>query len=84
MFGFVAWREERDDASRWAAPGPWLLHAWRGQAGFGWAALGCAGVGGKGWLLGRAWLPAGFWPTAKLILKFSFLFPCLFIICKLI
>jgi hypothetical protein len=52
----VAWREEGDDASRWAAPGPWLLRVWRGQAGFGWAALEWGGKGvavGSGSASGR-------------------------------
>jgi hypothetical protein len=40
--------------------------------------------GEKGWLLGQAWFPAGFQPTAKIELKIPFLFPNLFIICKLI
>jgi hypothetical protein len=57
----VAWREEGDDASCWAAPGPWLLRAWRGgcpgrAARLGWGQvaslgqagqLGRVGVGGK-------------------------------------
>jgi hypothetical protein len=55
-----------------------------GAGRFGWAALGYARVGGREWLLGQARLPAGFRPTAKLILKILFLFPNLFIICKLI
>jgi hypothetical protein len=52
LFGVVARREEGDDASRWAAPGPWLLRAWRGgcpgrAAHLGWgqaALLGQAGL----------------------------------------
>jgi hypothetical protein len=57
----------------------------RPRAGrFGWDVLGCAGVGGREWLLGRARLPAGFWPTASLVFKIPFVFPNLFIICKLI
>jgi hypothetical protein len=46
--------------------------------------LGCAGVGRREWLLGRARFLAGFWPTASLVFKIPFLFPNLFIICKLI
>jgi hypothetical protein len=97
LFGVVARREEGDDASRWAAPGPCLLRAWRGgcpgraaRLGWGQAAslgqarqLGRAGVGGNGWLLGRARLPAGFRPTVSLVFKISFLFSNLFIICKI-
>jgi hypothetical protein len=61
------------------------LHATR--TGTGW--LGCtalAGPLGSGrWLLGRARLPAGFRPTANVNIENSFfLFPNLFIICKLI
>jgi hypothetical protein len=61
------------------------LHATR--TGTGW--LGCtalAGPRGSGrWLLGRARLPAGFRPTANVNIENSFfLFPNLFIICKLI
>jgi hypothetical protein len=45
------------------------------QAGFDWAALGCAGVGGKReWLLGRAQPPGGFRPTVSLVFKIPFLF----------
>jgi hypothetical protein len=55
-----------------------------GAGRFGWAALGCTGVGEREWLLGRAQLPAGFRPTTNLVFKILFLFPNLFIICKLI
>jgi hypothetical protein len=61
------------------------LHAAR--TGMGW--LGCtasAGPRGSGrWLLGRARLPTGFRPTANVNIENSFfLFPNMFIICKLI
>jgi hypothetical protein len=54
-----------------------------GAGRFGWAVLGCAGVRGKGWLLGRARLSAGFRPTVRIVFRIPF-FPNLFIICKLI
>jgi hypothetical protein len=43
---------------RWGRPGNWAAPEW----------------GGGEWLLGRARLPVGFWPTAKLILKNPFIF----------
>jgi hypothetical protein len=70
---------------RLAASALTSLHAAR--TGTGW--LGCtasAGSRGSGrWLLGRARLLAGFQPTANVNIENSFfLFPNLFIICKLI
>jgi hypothetical protein len=53
---------------RWGRPGNWAASEW----------------GGNGWLLGRARLPAEFRPTTSLVFKIPFLFPNLFIICKLI
>jgi hypothetical protein len=41
-------------------------------------------VGKREWLLGRARPPAGFQPTVSLVFKIPFLFPNLFIICKII
>jgi hypothetical protein len=49
-----------------------------------WGRPGCAGVRGRGWLLGLARLSAGFRPTVSLVFKIPFLFPNLFIICKII
>jgi hypothetical protein len=79
LFGVIARREEEDDTSRWAAPRPWLLRAWRGgcpgrAARLGWgqaASLGHAGLRrseGKGWLLGRARLSAGFRRTVSFVI----------------
>jgi hypothetical protein len=52
LFGIVARREEGNDASRWATPGPWLLHAWRGGVRVG----PLASAGGRSLRLGRAGL----------------------------
>jgi hypothetical protein len=54
-----------------ALTGPrWAAPEWRG--------------GGREWLLGRVRPPAGFRPTVSLVFKITFLFPNLFIICKII
>jgi hypothetical protein len=37
-----------------------------------WGRSGCAGVRGRGWLLGRARLSAGFQPTVSLVFKIPF------------
>jgi hypothetical protein len=52
LFSIVARREERNDASRWAAPGPWLLRAWRGGVRVG----PLSSAGGRPLRLGRAGL----------------------------
>jgi hypothetical protein len=86
------WPGKRDRARCRAAGclGSASLHAARtGMAGwaalFGWAAssqLGRAGVGAGCWV--ELGLRPGFGPQSVLLFKIPFLFPILFIICKLI
>jgi hypothetical protein len=83
-FGSSRVGTEGDDGKgrlgRWLGRGCLL-----GQAGFGWVVssqLGRAGVGDCCWV-GLGFRP-GFGPQPMLILKIPFLFPNLFIICKLI
>jgi hypothetical protein len=88
LFGVVARREEGDDASRWAAPGPWLRRAWRGgclgwAARLGWGQAGLRQSEGKGVAAGPG---SAFGPVSahSQFCYLKFLFSYLFIICKLI
>jgi hypothetical protein len=71
----------KEGARRAGCAGPLAASRASGPAGFGWAVLGWEE---REWLLGWARLPAGFRSTTRIVFKIPFLFPNLFMICKLI
>jgi hypothetical protein len=85
-------QEEDDSGSAWAAAGPrWVAtrakEKPRRATRFGWGRplqLGRAGVRGRGGCWAGLGFRPGFCPESVLLFKIPFLFPYLFIICKLI